>query len=345
VDFLTLTTPSYRTNGPRRFGNIVAFRLQLMRHAKALCAWHPDAVIASSTHPMDVRPALRVARQSNALLVHEVHDLWPLTPKLLGGMPDSHPVIRWMQREEDLACRQSDLVVSILPGTLPYLRARGLNPARWVHVSNGVPAEAVRPSAQPLSDDSLFRVGYFGSHCPSDDLVTLIDAASILRHEPIEFHLWGSGPQKGYLQHRAHGLDGVRFHDAVGPTEARDRMREMDALFMAVRPSPLYEYGIGLNKMFEYMAAGRPIIQAIDTPASPAEVSGCAIRCTPSSPEDLTRTITQLVGMPLHRRSVLGEAGREYVLDRATHPMLAAAFISAMDSSHSPRRSSKGAAC
>ena len=146
VKFLTLRTPQYGENGPRRFANILAFRVQLLRAAKTLCEWHPDVVIASSTHPMDVRPGLRIARKSGALFVHEVHDLWPLTPKLLGGMSDRHPMIMWMQREEDLACREADLVVSMLPATLPYLESRGLTADRLVYVSNGVPVEAVGDS-------------------------------------------------------------------------------------------------------------------------------------------------------------------------------------------------------
>ena len=128
VDFLTLRTPAYGENGSRRFVNIVAFRSQLYRHVRDLATWCPDAVIASSTHPMDIRPAMRVGRKSGAMFVHEVHDLWPLTPKLLGGMSDRHPMIMWMQREEDLACREADLVVSMLPATLPYLQSRGLDP-------------------------------------------------------------------------------------------------------------------------------------------------------------------------------------------------------------------------
>lgn len=332
VDFFTLATPNYQENGPRRLVNMVAFRFQLRWHSGMLSSWRPDAVIASSTHPLDVRPSLRIARQAGAVLVHEVHDLWPLTPRLLAGLSEKHPMIVWMQREEDLACRDADLVASILPGTQTYLQSRGLDPNRWVHISNGVPTSAVAhmPRLGRSSSDP-FRIGYFGGHGPSNDLETLIAAAQLLADTDIEFHLTGSGPSKPLLQAMSRGLGHVRFHDAVTPEEARPLMRTMDGLYMGLHASPLYEHGIGLNKMFDYMAAGVPIIQAIETPASPAEDAGCAMVCKPGDPHDVARAITGLRSASLERRATLATRGLDYVRDHATYPRLAEAFLQALE--------------
>lgn len=340
VHFLTVATPQYGDNGPRRFMNILAFRTQLQRSSKTLGGWRPDAVIASSTHPMDIRPGLRLARRSGAIFVHEVHDLWPLTPKLLGSMSDRHPMIMWMQREEDLSCREADLVVSMLPETLPYLLSRGLDPARWTYVSNGVPPEAVMQGDESPAQDGVFRVGYFGGHSVSNDLGTLIRAARLLKDKSLEFHLTGSGPLKAELELQAKDLEKVHFHSPVAPGEARQQMRVMDALYMAVQPSPLYEHGIGLNKMFDYMAAGRPIIQAIEAPSSPAEQAGCALPCKPGDPEDVARAILGLTRLPRDQRAIMGGAGRDYVLGHATYPRLAEAFATAMEIRRSQSRTS-----
>lgn len=332
VEFLTLRTPTYSENGPRRFLNILAFRGQLYRSSRAMALWRPDAVIASSTHPMDIRPALRIARKTDAFFVHEVHDLWPLTPKLLGGMSDKHPMIQWMQREEDLACRQADLVVSMLPATLPYLQTRGLDPSRWTYVPNGVPEEEVIHSqeAATTTDSGSFRVGYFGGHALSNDLGTLVEAARLLQDEQIEFHLTGSGPLKEELRQLAVGLSNVHLHDPVPPSVAREQMRTMDALCLLGRDSPLYEHGISLNKMFDYMAAGKPIIQAMNTPASPAQEAGCAIVCQPEDATSVASAIVTLRELPLEQRVALGRAGQAFVRKRATHQKLARAFVNAI---------------
>lgn len=337
VEFLTLPIPRYKGNGARRFANILAFRFQLRRSTRTLLAWCPDAVIASSTHPMDVRPSLRLARMSGAAFVHEVHDLWPLTPRLLGGMSERHPMIMWMQREEDLACREADVVVSMLPATLPYLQSRGLDPKRWVHVSNGVPPESVvvESAAEP-SRDGWFRVGYFGAHGHANDLSTLVEASRILGNERIEFHLWGSGPLKADLQRQAEGLQRVHFHDHVGPAEARTHMATMDALYIGLKESELFVHGVSPNKMFDYMAAARPIIQAMNAPSSPAERAGCAVLCEPGDPGAVARSVLALAGLSPRHREAMGNAGRDYVLSHATYTSLASSFIAAIEG-HGPR--------
>lgn len=95
VDYLWLRTPAYRGNGVGRVFNIAVFCLLLAARARRLAReCRPDVVIASSTYPMDIWPARRIARLAGAKLVHEVHDLWPLSPIELGGMSPRHPFIR-----------------------------------------------------------------------------------------------------------------------------------------------------------------------------------------------------------------------------------------------------------
>lgn len=328
IRFRTLATPPYTENGARRFLNILAFRAQLYRAFGDLQAWRPDVVIASSTHPMDIRPSLKLARNCGALFVHEVHDLWPLTPKLLGGMSDRHPMIMWMQREEDLACREADLVVSMLPATLPYLKSRGLDSQRWAHVSNGVPESAVAgESPSTPTGHEFFQVGYFGGHGLSNQLETLIEAARLLKDEPVEFHLTGSGPLKSQLQLQAAGLNRVHFHDPVSPDRARRIMRDMDALCIVAGATPLHSHGISPNKIFDYMSAGRPLIQAMDAPSSPVQQVGCGVVCDAGDPEMLAVALADLMSRPTVEREEMGRSGWEYVSRECTHPKLASRFV------------------
>ena len=68
-----------------------------LRAAKTMAReLRPDAVISSSTYPFDTYFAQRLARLSGARLIHEVHDLWPLTPIELGGHSPRHPLMAAM---------------------------------------------------------------------------------------------------------------------------------------------------------------------------------------------------------------------------------------------------------
>ncbi|MEX2080953.1 MAG: glycosyltransferase, partial [Dehalococcoidia bacterium] len=94
VPYTWFRTPGYHGNGFRRVLNMLAFVLQLLWASRWLRrAAAPDVVIASSTYPLDIFPAWYIARRSGARLVFEVHDLWPLSPVQLGGVPRWHPYI------------------------------------------------------------------------------------------------------------------------------------------------------------------------------------------------------------------------------------------------------------
>jgi len=114
IDYRWLRTPAYTGNGAGRVKNMLAFMAALWRDGPRLAReFRPDVVIASSTYPMDIWPARRIAKLSQARLVYEVHDLWPLSPMELGGLSRWHPFIVWVQLAEDYAYRHADKVVSI----------------------------------------------------------------------------------------------------------------------------------------------------------------------------------------------------------------------------------------
>ena len=81
-----------------------------------------------------------------------MHDLWPLSPKELGGLPVWHPFILWMQRAENYAYKHVDGVISMLPKTKEHMRAHGLDLNKWNYIPNGIQIEDWQ-SAQPLNKE------------------------------------------------------------------------------------------------------------------------------------------------------------------------------------------------
>ena len=113
-------------------------------------------------------------------------------------MSRRNPFIAWMQREEDAACRDADLVVSILPLAEPHLNEHGLAPGRFAYIPNGVdPGEWVSvtgSSSLPVAHAGVIAaahnrghlvVTYAGSHTMANDLGGLLDAASLMRDDAV----------------------------------------------------------------------------------------------------------------------------------------------------------------
>ncbi|OZI72176.1 glycosyltransferase family 4 protein [Bordetella genomosp. 12] len=344
VEYLWYATLPYQGNGARRLLNMLQFSARLYRLPGDLGAWRPDIVIASSTHPYDVLPAARLARLRAARLVFEVHDLWPLTPRLLGGFGAWHPMIASMQYAEDYAYKHADLTVSMLPCALPHMRSRGLDPARYAHVPNGVPvaeysapdfADAdylrVRAQIEALRQDCDFVLLYAGTHGHANALDTLLSAMAQLRQAPIGLVLLGSGPDKAALQAqaRALGLDHVVFADPVPRPAVQAVMTQVDAAYIGLRRSPLFTFGVSPNKLFDYMLAGSPVIQAIESGNDIVGDAACGVSVPAEDPQALAQAIVNLRDTPLAERRLMGARGRQYVLDHHDYPVLAQQFLEA----------------
>ncbi|HBI02598.1 MAG TPA: glycosyltransferase WbuB, partial [Paenibacillaceae bacterium] len=178
IRYVWLKTPPYEGNGVKRAFNMFSFVGKLYKYKRRIIELsQPDVVIASSTYPLDTYPAASIARQTGAKLIFEVHDLWPLSPMVLGGMSPWHPFIFIMQRGENYAMRTVDGVVSILPKANLHLVDHGMDPKKYTHIPNGVDVAEWEGADQPLpteheqvirkyKEEGYFLVGYAGSIGP-----------------------------------------------------------------------------------------------------------------------------------------------------------------------------------
>jgi glycosyltransferase involved in cell wall biosynthesis len=343
IHYIWLETPRYCGNGIGRVRNMASFVSRLYRESKRIATtFKPDVVIASSTYPMDIWPARRIAKLAGAKLVFEIHDLWPLTPMELGGMSRWHPFIMLLQAAEDYAYRHADTVVSMLPKVHDYVASRGVPRDRLHIVPNGVDpqewaAGSVELQANVEATLSAIReagnsvVGYAGTHGVSNSLHTLLDAAAILRDEKVAFVLVGGGPEKAGLQRRAQAeqLHNVRFIDPIAKEQIPALLQRFDIAYIGWQRQPLYRFGIAPNKLMDYMMAARPVLHAVEAGNDPVGEAGCGVTVAPENPEVAAQAIRNLLAMSPGDRQAMGLCGRRFVMDRHTYPILSERFLAA----------------
>jgi len=284
---------------------------------------------------MDVRPASRIALAAGARLIHEVHDLWPLTPILLGGMPPHHPMIAWMQREENFACENADLVVSLLPGTETYLKEHGLPPGKWAYVPNGVSLPIERGKV-PEDIDSQFQtfrrqwsrlIVFAGGHAEVANLDALLGHLPLLRANRVGVVLIGDGPAKGPLQEAFGQFENVLFLPLVQRAQAATLISQCDAGYAGALPLALYEYGFSFNKIFDYMAAGVPVIENVNTTTSLIGASKSGFISDPARKASLTNALQDFIDSSDVALESLGTAGQIYVNVHHSRQTLAKQFV------------------
>lgn len=344
IGYRWLPTPRYVGNGVGRMRNILAYLRALWRDAARWAAeFRPDAVIASSTYPLDIWPARRIARMAGAQLVHEVHDLWPLSLIELSGMSRLHPFALACQWAEDTACRDADRVISILPKVHEHLARRGLDLRKLHVVPNGVDPQEWEQGPEPLDaqtaravDDARrggrIVVGYAGAMGPPNALDALLDAARLLRDEAFAFVLIGDGHLRGHLEQRvrAESLRHVTLLPPIPKSQVAAFLDRIQIAYIGLKKQPLFRFGISPNKLMDYMMAARPVLMSIEAGNDPVGEARCGASVEAENGAAAATGLRRLAALPAEARQAMGERGRAYVLAHHTYPVLARRFIEAL---------------
>lgn len=337
-------TPSYRGNGLGRVLSMLSFLKRLWFDSETLAHhFKPDVVIASSTYPMDIWPARRIAKAAGARLVFEVHDLWPLSPMELGGMSKWHPFIMWVQMAEDYAYRHADKVISMLPKAQSYMCSRGMAESKFAHVPNGIDeAEWAHPESLPEEFEQRWQMiqqsgrpvmGYAGTHGLANALDDLLNVAHRLQGQ-VEVVLVGTGPERERLLARVknENLTNVHMLPPIPKRSIPSLLKKFDIAYIGWHLNPLYRFGISPNKLMDYMMAARPVVHAVTAGNDPVAEAGCGITVPSGDVEAIVNAVRCLTEFSAAERDAIGQLGREFILHNRTYTKLAQNFLSALSS-------------
>ncbi|MEW5831192.1 MAG: glycosyltransferase family 4 protein [Chloroflexota bacterium] len=258
-----------------------------------------------------------LARLKGAKFLFEVRDLWPQFAMAVGVLtnPALIKMSLWLER---FLYRRADRVMVNSPGYLDHVKGRG---ARSVElIPNGADPAMFDPADQGESFRTRhlladkFVVLYAGAHGMSNDLGVVLDAAKLLEGTQIQIVLLGDGKEKAALQARsdALGLDNVTFLPPVPKSGMGAALAGADACLAILKP--LDEYKLTYpNKVFDYMAAGRPVVLAIDgVIRQVVEAADCGIFAEPGDPSALAEGIRRLAADRAKSRQ-MGLNGRAYI--------------------------------
>jgi glycosyltransferase involved in cell wall biosynthesis len=147
-----------------------------------------------------------------------------------------------------------------------------------------------------------------------------------LRNYPeIAFVLVGNGKEKTELKELVRGKDlhNVYFVDPIPKIEIQAMLSRFDACFIGWLNDPLYRFGIGANKIPEYLYSGKPILHAYSGACDPVKQAKAGIQVPAEDPQQLADAVLRLYQMPLEEREAMGANGRNSALQQYEYGQLA----------------------
>lgn len=334
VTFVWLKTwPAYQRNDWRRVLNMISFMLRVWRLGRRLPKLvpeigKPDVVIGSSVHLLAVLAAYRVARYHRAKFLMEVRDLWPEMIIDMGRISKRHSLTKLLQGLERFLYRRADRIITLWPYAHEYIVTCGVPLQKIAWIPNGVDLSRFNSISQAKKQNNKFKIMYLGAHGEANALDVLLQAAKIIHdqdYKDIRLILIGDGPKKPRLIELAKELDlgNVKFREPVQKTDVPKILREADAFIFNLVKAETFKYGISPNKLFDCLAAGKPIIFSVEARNNPIEEAHCGLSVPPQAPQALAEAIVKLYQMAKKEREAMGRRGREYVEKHHAIPVLA----------------------
>ncbi|WP_244262617.1 glycosyltransferase [Thermoanaerobacter siderophilus] len=90
-------------------------------------------------------------------------------------------------------------------------------------------------------------------------------------------------------------------------------LRKADLLLHSLKHMDVFKYGISPNKIFDYLASGRPILSNVSASKGIIEEANVGIIVPPENPKLLAEGILKIKNLSEKERNQMGLNGRKYV--------------------------------
>lgn len=273
-----------------------------------------------------------LARRRPFLL--EVRDLWPEFAIDLGVLRNGILIALSRRLETFLYSRARGILVNS-PAYRDYLVARGIPEAKISLIPNGADPDMFNLNArgevirEEFHLNGQFVVSYTGALGLANDIPTILRAAARVRDNPnIHFLLVGDGKERTSLEFLAANmkLSNVTFAGPRPKFEMAEILAASDACLATLKDIPMFRTTYP-NKVFDYMAASRPTILAIDGVIRRVmEAAQGGIVVPPGDDAAIAEAVRCLSKNPAQCEQ-MGRAARAYAVDHFNRHKQASEFV------------------
>lgn len=321
----------------RSFNRIISwfdFEFKLLSYLRNLKE-RPDIVIVSSLSILSILNGIFLKYRTGCKLILEVRDIWPLVLVEAGGYSKFNPFIFFLSWVEKIGYKKADVIVGLMPNlkkhvenVLGYTKEvfcvpHGFDPD-LINAENKIPEEYI----ENYIPKNKFVVCHAGSIGIDNALDTLIQCSKLLLdNDSIHFLIVGEGYLKNSYIEMTKGQRNITFAPRVEKNHVNSLLGNVDVVYFATHDSPVLDFGQSLNKVIDYMLAGKPIVASFSGFPSMIDESGCGSFVPAADAEALALEIKKYYHMSYDDLRKMGDAGRKWVWENRKISDLADAYI------------------
>lgn len=326
IQFVFVKTASYQGNGLDRIHNWYSFYRNLFHIYRPLTKklGKPDVILASSVHPLTMAAGVQIAKKMRIPCICEVRDLWPEAIFHVGKAKEHSLLGNMLKKGEYWIYRNADAMIFTKEGDTEYLREQGwlcsqggkIDIGKCYYINNGIDYEQYQVQIRDhiFRDKDLengkFHVIYTGTLRKVNNIEMVIHAADLLRgYTDIDFLIFGEGALRAQLEEMVQSmqLSNVKFKGYVN-RQYMPYILSRSSVNLLNYAQDLYNWkrGSSSNKLFEYLASGRPILSTVKMGYDILQKNQCGVTLETCTAQCLAETILQVKQLPAEIYSDMG---------------------------------------
>ncbi len=328
IPFVFVETPQYLGNGRQRIKNMFTFYKNIFPVAKEYAEQYgkPDVILASSVHPLTLVAGIKVAKNLGVPCICEVRDLWPESIVAYDALKRNSVIAKVLYQGEKWIYKKADSIIMTWEGGREYIMDQKwdnqIDLEKVKHISNGVVIDTFDKNSEEykiidsdLDNKDYKNIVYAGSIRKVNNIGMLLDAAKIIQNQGqknIRILIYGSGDEREALEKRCEeeNINNVIFKGRVEKKYIPFILKKSYINILHNSSTSLDKYGQSQNKFFEYLAAGKCIVQTYTTGYSICEKYNCGISASIQNAKEIAKAIITACSDE-GKNSLMGKNARE----------------------------------
>lgn len=315
--FVYIRIKDYGESMKKRILSIFEFHKRLNKYVDTFVGMYgkPDVILGSNGYPLSPWLANRFAKKYQAASICEICDLWPLSLEEYDIIKPGGAIAKAMYVLERKNYENANAIIFSMEGGGDYIRDKGwdidsggkIDLAKVHHINNGIDLDAFRENTDAftcpvseLTDNGKVKIVYAGSVRKANNIGYLVDVAECMQDdEQVEFVALGAGDELEELREkvRERGLSNISFPGAIDKREipaSLEKARLLLLLYSSMQVN-LSQYGMSQNKLFDYLASGKPVLSNLPSNYSIINKYDCGVERSFSNPEEFAEQIRQMI--------------------------------------------------
>lgn len=311
IKYVFVKTTKYKKNDFYRIKNMFDYYIRLINIAKKNYSIFnlPDIIYSSSVHPLALVAGIKLSKLFKVPSICEVRDLWPESIIAYGYLREKSFIAKLLYMGEKWIYRKADAIIMTWEGGKQYIKDKGwdkdIELKKINYIGNGLVINSFDNNAndyvyidKDLQNRNYKNIVYTGSIRKVNNIGFLLDVAKILmkKNNRIRFLIYGAGDEKNMLESRCklERINNVIFKGRVEKKMVPSILKQSYANILHNSSTSLDKYGQSQNKFFEYLAAGRCIIQTYTTGYSILDSNNCGVSAYNQNSKEVAEIIFEM---------------------------------------------------